>query len=222
MIAVVAGDAIIAVLPVKLVDQGIDWPAWIAAAAALLTVGVLGATARYAYKSALGGLEDARRSRHAQLIVALDQYWESTAIATSMKLYGKYTDKALADLVTKMFGPGDDRPTDQELSDYESLAASANLIEMIGVLCDEGAITEDVVYKIWGGSIVTVWRAWGEALPKLREDLDEADVFVHFARTGKAMEARLPEAKKASAARDSQAGEGAGSGTNEQSSASSV
>jgi hypothetical protein len=212
---------VIATIQVKLVDQGIDWPAWVAAGATVLTLVVLAATARYAYRSAragLGSLEDARRSRHAQLILALDQQWGSPSIIASMKLYGKYTDRGLGDLVERMFGPNQRQPTDKELSDYESLAAAANLVETIGVLCEEGAITHEVIYKVWGGSIVYVWRAWQDAVANLRRYLDEADAFVHFERTGRAMEARLPEAKRASSDRGSRAGGAADSGTSGQTS----
>jgi hypothetical protein len=212
---------VIPTIHVKLIDQGIDWPAWVAAAVAFLTLVVLAVTARYAYRSAqsgLGALEDARRSRHAQLILALDQQWSSAPIIASMKLYGKYTDKGLIDLVERMFGPNQFPATDEELSDYESLAAAANLIETIGVLCEEGTITHDVIYKVWGGSIVYVWRAWEDAVANLRRYLDEADAFVHFERTGRAMEARLPETKRASSDRGSRAGEAEDSGTSAQTS----
>ena len=50
-------------LHVKLVEQGIDWPAWISACAAVVTLLVVAITAGFA----LVGLWDARRTRHAQL-----------------------------------------------------------------------------------------------------------------------------------------------------------
>jgi hypothetical protein len=135
-----------------------------------------------------------------------------------LELYGRITNQELVDLVGRMFDPKEPRATPEELSKWKSLAATANLIETMGVLCGQGAITEEVIYQVWGGPIATVWRAWTDAMPKLRHHLDEADVFANFQRLGKAMEARLPEAKRASSARDSQAGEAVGSGTNDQSS----
>lgn len=58
-------------LEVRLVDEGVDWPAWIAASVALLTLGYLWWTVRHAK----GALADARSTRHGQLILDINGQW---------------------------------------------------------------------------------------------------------------------------------------------------
>ena len=157
---------------------------------AIATVALVGGVffARWAVR-------DATRTRHAQLIVSLHEQWISDAVSGSLRLYGTYTDKKLLELVGLMFNPRDPRtPTREQVADYESLAATANLIETIGVLCKRQMLTHDVVYDVWGGYIITTWRAWEDVLPRMQAYLQEPDVFTNFAVLGRAMDARLPRA----------------------------
>jgi hypothetical protein len=144
-------------------------------------------------------IEDAKKTRHAQLVLALDARWTTPGIETAVKLYGSYTKQKLADLVGTMFDPAARairEPTKEETADYEGLAIVANLIETIGALCKTGAITPDVVYDVWGGPIVDVWRTWELALPKLRKLRDEQAIYEHFDHIGKTMQDLLPKSKK--------------------------
>ena len=158
---------------------------------AFATVALVGGVifARFAVK-------DAKRTRHAQLIVSLHEQWISDAVSASLRLYGRYTNEKLLELVGVNFDPNSLRqPTAEQIADYESLAATANLIETIGVLCKRKMLTHDVVYDVWGGYIIITWRAWKDVLPRMQDYLKEPDVFTHFADLGRAMEARLPKAK---------------------------
>lgn len=181
-------------------NQGIG--IWVTAGATvLLAVGIVFTyrsvvTARAAARAAI---DDAKTTRHAQLVLALDARWIDPAIRSAGKLYDSYTKQGLADLVEAIFDPAKratTKPTSKQEADYWALASFADLIETIGALCADGAITEDVVYNVWGGPIADIWRAWELALPRLRALWGEDDIFKNFDDLGKAMAARLPKATK--------------------------
>jgi hypothetical protein len=98
-----------AALPVKLVDTGINWPAWIAAISSLLTLGIVAYTAWVAY----GALEDARQTRHGQLITEISRQWSEPAAVESIRLHPEWSAETLADLVERLFGPADEKRTDE-------------------------------------------------------------------------------------------------------------
>lgn len=162
-------------VPVRVADAGIDWPAWISAGAAMLTLIIVGFTAGFA----LVGLWDARRTRHAQLITEIMRAWTDPAAVEAHALHGKFTEQDIISLVDRVFAPGN-TAAPNDLSDWSKLTRVANLIESLGVLVSEAAITPEVVYKMWGGAILTAWPKWDKAVTKLREYDGEPDTFVYF------------------------------------------
>lgn len=138
-------------------------------------------------------VRDAKRTRHGQLIVSLNEQWRSQPILDSLDLYGTYTNEDIAALAALLFDP-DERPAKpEEVATYGKLAAAANLIETIGVLCEEQAITYEVVYKLWGGQIVQTWKPWEDVFQNVRGMLGEDDFLIYFDRLGREMVARMPE-----------------------------
>ena len=130
----------------------------ISAGAAVLTLGVVIVTAWFA----LSGLRDARRTRHGQLVIEAMRDWTSPDATQAHALHAAYPERKIIELVDKMFKPGL-QATDDERADWEKLSLVANLIEALGVLCSERAITPEVVYKMWGGAILSAWPKWDEA-----------------------------------------------------------
>jgi hypothetical protein len=173
------------VVAVALAARGTDWAAWVTAVATTaLAAGVL---------YAKDAVDDAKKTRHAQLVLEIDKLWNAAAMVEAGKLYGRYSDEKLAQLVDRMFDRYAEAATPEEVEDYEALAALANLIETTGAIMADGGLTEGVIYDVWGGPIAEVWTAWEKALPRMREHLGEPDLFRHFEDLGKAMVARLPE-----------------------------
>ncbi|MDQ3857479.1 MAG: DUF4760 domain-containing protein [Actinomycetota bacterium] len=168
-------------IPVRIVDEGIDWPAWISALASLLTLIVVALTAVAAY----GALRDARRTRHGELITELSRQWSDPAVVQSIRLHGEYSAASLDALVERLFGPADEKPQDE--GDWSKLAVWANLVESMGVLVSEGAITNETVYKMWGGGIMRAWSLWEPAVLRLREIEKQPDTFQYFEKIGGAM-----------------------------------
>jgi Domain of unknown function (DUF4760) len=166
-----------------------DWPAWLAAIGALVTAGILVLTLGVA----VGTLGDAKKTRHAQLIVALHSQWRGISVEyAARKLFGEYRDEALVSLVTKIYDPKSrEAATEDELADWEKLVALVDTIEVIGVLRHEGALTYDLIYNMWGGGIGDTWRAWRPAIEKLREYTQEPDAFQWFEDVGVEIERRL-------------------------------
>lgn len=123
--------------PMRLVNQGTDWPAWVSARAAVATLVVVIVTAWLAFR----GLRDARQTRHGQLITELMREWTEPTVVDAIALHGKYTEREIIELVNKMFGPSEERAKDEELLDGGKLILVANMIETLGVLASEKAIT---------------------------------------------------------------------------------
>jgi hypothetical protein len=173
------------------------WAAWVAAMAAVITMIIVGIAAWFA----LQGLDDARKTRHAQLILSLNQQWASQGLADAFELFWKYSSSGtVTELIDNVHGPEEPTGTEEEKrqfqQDYQTLSAAPNLVETIGVLREDGALTTDVIYRMWAGEIASIYSYWEDALPKLRSHLDEPDLLSHFRALSLDIRARLETAKK--------------------------
>jgi hypothetical protein len=155
-------------------DVGPNWTDVTIAVATAIAALIVGATAWFARNQ----LKDAQRTRHSQLVLALDNQWK--AIAPSLNLYWKYPRDELAELVERLHGSAQRDVSAQELADYEKLKEAVNLVETIGVLRADKALTTEVIYRTWGGTIYALWLSWETALPKLRKHLGEPDTLRGF------------------------------------------
>jgi hypothetical protein len=146
-----------------------DWAAWITAGAtvfiaigtAVLAGGVL---------VALWGLGDARKTRYGQLITDLSSRWDSPNMIESIMGYSAHGPDGVVNLIERLYPPpGGPAITRQDLSLYYILGRWPSLIEAIGVLHAQGAISSEVVYAMWGPGIVSAWSLWEEPVKRLRE-----------------------------------------------------
>ena len=115
---------------------GPDWAAVTTAVATAATAGILAATALFVGRQ----LRDARRTRHAGLLVELSRRWDDAAFLESQKLAADYPTAALLDLIELLYG--DQVSSDDQLeelaskraADLQKLEAIPNFWETIGVL----------------------------------------------------------------------------------------
>jgi hypothetical protein len=177
-------------------DQGTDWPAWISALAAAATLIVVVVTASVA----LRGLRDARQTRHGQLVTELMRDWTEPNMVEAIKLHGQYAEPKIVQLIDTIWGPAKRTPTEDEQRDYAKLILVANMIEALGVLASEKAITPEAIYKMWGGAILSAWPKWDTAINNLRIYDKEPDTFIHFESL--AAEIRRISAERKAAAKE--------------------
>jgi hypothetical protein len=168
----------------------LDWPAWITAAAAVAGLAVAVVTAGFLYlstRSALDGVAEGRRTRYGQLITDLQQQWSDPATVRSIALQASYQPEKLADLAAALFGSGSGAPEQAQRDDWSTLVLLANLVESMGVLVDEEVISNELVYKMWGGGVMQAWRTWEPAVLTLRALDGEPDTFEYFQELAEAM-----------------------------------
>lgn len=155
---------------VRLVGEGIDWAAWTAAGAAV--VGACAAvfaaiiivrTARYARDS----LADAKKTRYAQLVTELSRRWDDPEIIESTSLGAEYSSLGILGLIDRLYSPrgerfarGRRRGRQRDLDVYFKIFLWPNLLESIGCLFVEEAISPTVVSRLWGAEIVGCWETF--------------------------------------------------------------
>lgn len=185
---------VLSALPVKVVDQGIDWPAWITAVAAVVALGI-GAVA-------VLGLLDARRTRHAQLVTDLSRRWDEPLATESREIDGEYDTRTLVALLDRVYDPPDDADTATRRADaatFFKLGVSLNLIETIGVLWSEKAISAGVIFKLWGANITEVWEKWSEPIDLMRDREGYPGIYRAFQDLAGEMQERLAREKEKAA-----------------------
>jgi hypothetical protein len=169
--------------------SAVEWATILIAFGTLASAAILGITAIYIYRSAqnaLLALEDARKTRHAELVTDLSRRWDEPLIAESRKLFGKKTAEELVEVVNEFYVTGDN---DDE---YYKLTAWPNLIETIGVLESDGAISPEVIHQMWGGGIIVAWAGWCDAIQALRERAERPTTYLNFGRLAEMMEGMEP------------------------------
>jgi hypothetical protein len=173
-------------------DRDADWALWVTAVAtgilALAALGTLIIVFETA-KIALSSVDDARKTRHGQLVVDLAKRWDERAVVESQALFGEWENSGLSDLVQVLFNQDVRSPTEEELSDWYTLTLVPDLIETIGVLWSEDAITDAVIYKMWGPLIVSHWHGWQPAIDELRQyDAEFAEAsYTYFQKVAERM-----------------------------------
>ena len=159
-------------VPVRLVDQGIDWPAWIGAGASLMII----ITAAIALRA----LRDGRRTRHGQLIVVLNARWDDKSVIDSAAHFRLWGTENTTKLVEELWSDHATEQKEQDLKDWYDLSIYPNVIEAIGLIQAEGAISLELVDKLWGANIVDAWAAWQEPIDRLREVTHTEEVWLGF------------------------------------------
>jgi hypothetical protein len=155
---------------------GADRAAWTTAiATTVLAVAALGA---------LASIWDARRTRHAQIIIDFARRWDDADVNESIRAYRALGDDGVLELVQKIYpvprnldAPG---PEDRDLADYFKLIVWANVIETAGVLVSMKAINAKAIYKMWGASVASGWRSWKVPVEHMRLYEGHTGAFRHF------------------------------------------
>jgi hypothetical protein len=175
---------------VRLVDQAIDWAAWIAAGGAIVGAGaavvaavVIVKTARYARES----LDDAKKTRHAQLVTDLSRRWDDPEIIESSSLGAQHASAGILEVINRLYSPPPKRAgwryrrsRQKDLDLYFRLFLWPNLLESIGCLLAEGAISETVVSRLWGAEIVGGWETFEAPVNRLRELQRDLGIYDYF------------------------------------------
>jgi hypothetical protein len=187
---------------VRLVDQGIDWAAWITAGSAVATMVIVGITAWYAK----GSLNDAKRTRHAQLVTDLSRRWDEPVVIESSSLSAKHGSTGIVELIDNLYGPQPERPgwryrrrRGQKLSLYSRIFLWPNLLETLGCLHAEKAISTDVVYSMWGAEIVAAWETFRRPIARLREHEQDRGIYRHLEKLSDVMKPLHDNEKQGSA-----------------------
>jgi hypothetical protein len=160
-----------------------DTPVWISAWA---TLGLA-----LAASVALFSLIDARRTRHGQVVTELSRRWDDPFILESVTLGREYAPSGTLELVEALWASGVTKRETADLKDWYKVSAYINLLETIGVYLSERVISEGIVYKLWGNSIIEAWDDWRETVLRLRELTATPEALEHFEGLARAMAARL-------------------------------
>lgn len=160
---------------------GIEWskPDWATVTAAVSTA-VATALLIFSAIFAVRQLRDARQTRHGALITDLSRRWDEELIVRSQVLYSRYTETGIVTLVEKIYGTTGGASED-ELEDFYALLALPNLVETLAVMEQQGAISLEVIDRMWGGTIASAWVAWERPVRRMRELLPaEPTTYQHF------------------------------------------
>jgi hypothetical protein len=197
-------------------DWAVRLTAWATVASAVflgLSALILGLTAFFVgrqAKIAVQQQEDAKRTRHAELIVNLSRRWDE--IMRSMQLFSTYREKRLLELVRKLYGPeqsqskpnalavrlvqrmrrrfgGAERMDESPINDFITLIELPALIETIGVLERDGGLALSVISGLWGSTITSAWTTWKAAVVEMRELTGTPTTYENFERLAERLRA---------------------------------
>jgi hypothetical protein len=63
-----------------------------------------------------------------------------------------------------------------------------------------GLISEELVYRLWGGSIINAWQEWANTVYRLRVVTHTPQVWIYFQDLSDRMRARLEQEKRTESA----------------------
>jgi len=160
-----------------------DAPVWVTAGAtsALVVVGSV----------AILGLLDARKTRHGQVISELARRWDDALVLESLTLGREYGPTGTRELVHALWGPGVTKREESDLTDWYKVSVYPNLLETLGVYLSEGVVSEAILYKLWGASIIEAWEDWRETTRALREVTETPETFKYFQELAEQMAEHL-------------------------------
>lgn len=164
-------------------------PDWAAKMAALATL-VLAIAAVIA----LASLGDARRARHAQIILDLSRRWDEPIATESRELEGDYDVAGILSLIESVYKPPAGATVAAQkagVAVFFKLQASLNLMETIGVLYAEDAISGRVIFRLWGASIVQTWDRWDQPIRRMRDLEKRLGIYRYFELLARDMKERL-------------------------------
>lgn len=153
-------------------------------------VGVTGALAIAAW-IALLGLLDARKTRHASVIAELSARWDDPWVQRSYALSSRYGPEGLVNLVRALWADNVVQPSDADIVDWGRLCVYPNLLEAIALHLDDGAISESIVYRLWGDNMIRAWERWSDAIREARRLTRTPELWASLEDCAIAMAGRL-------------------------------
>ncbi len=177
-------------------DPDADWSSWVTAVATgVLALAAL-ATLIVVYETAAvarSGLDDARKTRHAQLLTDLSRRWDEAQMIESRKLYSLHGPKWVLGMVEKLYiyDPDATPLPEPEVDTWSKVMRWPSLLETIGVLHNDGAIGTEVAFNNWGAQIAEAWRLWRGPVNRMRELSGYEGTYRNFQQLAKTMIAEL-------------------------------
>jgi hypothetical protein len=163
-------------ISVRIVDEGFDWPAWIAAVASAILVGV----ACYALRQ----LTEIRRDRHVQVMVEMGMRWKGAEMTEALQASRDYTPNELAKLVeAARTGPIGDRVRAAAEKKMVVLLRVPNYFEDAGLIARVGRMKDDLIADYIGGVAIDEWKTWEPAVRKIQEK--DSRAYEEFERLAK-------------------------------------
>jgi hypothetical protein len=144
---------------------------------------------------ALSSLSDARKTRHGQVFAELSRRWDSERVLESAKLFREWDSGGTIKLIDALWADPTKKPDSRDLETWYKLSIYPNLIETIAVFVSENVISEEVVVKLWGPSIMSAWREWREPVFHLREITKTPEDWRYFEALGVRMAASVNDAR---------------------------
>jgi hypothetical protein len=142
---------------------------------------------------ALLNLRDARRTRHAGIVTDLSRRWDEPLAMDSRRLNASYDTDGLRDLIALYYAQRGTpkRAQQKDVEAFFDLQGWINLIETIGVLRSERAVSARVIFKLWGATIATTWEKWELPIKDMRRLEEHPGVYKNFERLAKSMSRRM-------------------------------
>jgi hypothetical protein len=192
----------------------VDGTDWVAVATAVAT-----AALALAGWIALISLKDARRTRHAAIIADLSRRWDEPRATAARRRTGDYEPAALRDLVLRIYRPDPSSTEAERLADVEELFRLGrwlNVLETVGVLYTEKALSDKVIFKLWAGQLVSAWAKWEPTILTMRDLERRPGIYENFEKLENRMrqllakELRRERSSRGGHRADSERSEGAG------------
>lgn len=168
--------ALLGVAAVAAAAGGTNWAAWVTAVAtSVLATGVV---------FAWFAIQDAKRTRHAQLIMDLTQRWDQLVYREQLVVV--FASRRLQALVRLVYGG---QPSQRAIDEYLRLIQLPSLIETIGVLViGQDVLDIEIVDQLWGEAIVDLWQRWTPAINEIRDRTDYPEAFDYFRQLAEALD----------------------------------
>ncbi len=155
------------------------------AAVATLAVVVYGAIA------ALRQLGETVKTRHLALMADLSRRWDAPLLVESRVVSTRY------DQDRERFRRRIEFLYEEQTEELFVLERIPNFFEDLGVLEDQGAISEEMVWMSLGRTICETWDRWEPAVSFLREKFADARVYENFEALARRMQTYGDELDKA-------------------------